>query len=178
MVVIVLHSTEELKICRLIKELSGFCARGEVIVYKKVPLWIPVDELGEKAGANLADGEIDGYDKAQLKLLAERITNVQLLFPKQDDDEVYCPVIISYNSEDNEQKQITTKLTLLRFLQPVEKDFVSEFLSTNTGTETANLFPMQIKIFRLGNAIKTERNSFELTDFIWRKQNPSLLHYN
>ena len=178
MVVIVLHPTQELRLCHLIKELSGFCARGGAVVYKTVPLWIPVEELGEKEGANLADGEIDGYDKAQLKQLAERITNVQLLFPKQDDDEVYCPVVITYNSEENEQKQIMTKLPLFRFLQPAEKDFVSEFLSANTGTETANLFPMQIKIFRLGNAIKTGRNSFELTDFIWRKQNPSLLHYN
>ena len=170
MVVIVLHSTEELKICRLIKELSGFCARGGAVVYKKVPLWIPVEELGEKEGANLTDGEIGGYDKAHLKQLAERITNVQLLLPKQDDDEVYCPVVITYNSEDNEHKQITTKLTLLRFLQSAEKDFVSDFLSTNTSTETANLFPMQIKIFRLGNAVETGRNSFELTDFIWKKR--------
>lgn len=169
MVVIVLHSTEELKICRLIKELSGFCANGGAVVYKKVPLWIPVDELGEKAGANLADGEIDGYDKAQLKQLAEKITNVQLLFPKQDNDEVCCPVVITFSTEDNEQKKITTKLTLLRFLKPVEKDFVSEFLSTNTGTETANLFPMQIKIFRLGNAAMQGKNAMSISSSVWEK---------
>ena len=167
MVVIVLHSTEELKICRLIKELSGFCANGGAIVYKKVPLWIPVDELGEKAGANLADGEIDGYDKAQLKQLAEKITNVQLLFPKQDDDEVYCPVVITYNSENNEQKQITTKLTLLRLLQPAGKDFVSDFLTTNTAPQV--LFPMQLKIFRLGNAIHLGSHATALSDSVWRK---------
>ena len=143
-------------------------------MYKKIPLWIPVEELGEKAGANLADGEIDGYDKAQLKQLAERITNVQVLFPKQDDDEVYCPVVITYNSEENEQKQIMTKLTLLRFLQPSEKDFVSEFLSTNTSTETTNLFPMQIKIFRLGNAVMQGKNAMSISSSVWEK----LFHYN
>ena len=169
MVVIVLHSTQELKICRLIKELSGFCARGGAVVYKKVPLWIPMEEMGEKEGANLTDGEIGGYDKTHLKQLAERITNVQLLLPKQDDDEVYCPVVITYNSEDNEQKKITTKLTLLRFLKPVEKDFVSEFLSTNTGTETANLFPMQIKIFRLGNAVMQGKNAMSISNSVWEK---------
>ena len=45
MVVIVLHSTEELKVCRFIKELAGFCARNGAVVYKKIPLWIPVKKL-------------------------------------------------------------------------------------------------------------------------------------
>ena len=168
MVVIVLHSTEELKVCRVIKELSGFCAKNGSVVYKKVPLWIPVEDLGKNAGDNLTDEEINGYDKAQLKQFADRITEVQLLCPKQEDDEVYCPVVINTNTEENKQKQIYTKLTLLQFLKPAEKDFVSEFFKTNT--ETKNLFPLQIKIFRLANAVQLSKNSTALSDFIWRKR--------
>ena len=170
MIVIVLHSTQELTICRLIKELAGFCAKNGSVVYKKVPLWIPVEDLGKNAGDNLTDEEINCYDKAQLKQFADRITEVQLLCPKQEDDEVYCPVVINTNTEENKQKQIYTKLTLLQFLQPTEKDFVSEFLSTNTSTETMNLFPMQIKIFRLGNAVQLSKNSTALSNFVWIKR--------
>ena len=168
MVVIVLHSTEELKVCRVIKEFSGFCAKNESVVYKKIPLWIPVEDFCKNAGDNLTDEETDDYDKAQLKQFADRITEVQLLFPKQEDDEVYCPVVITTNSKENKQKQISTKLTLLRFLKPAEKDFVSEFFKTNT--ETKNLFPMQIKIFRLGNAVQLSKNTTALSDFVWKKR--------
>lgn len=141
MVVIILHPSQEIKINHLIKELSGFCAKKGATTYKKVPLWIPLP---------------------QNKTMEDKIIGVQMLLPQQKDDEIVCPVLINY--EDEEYK---TELTLQRFLNKPDEDFVSDFLTMNKSA--AEMFPMQIKVFRLGNTVDISKTAQALTDSTWRK---------
>jgi hypothetical protein len=141
MVVIILHPSQEIKINHLIKELSGFCAKKEAVTYKKLPLWIYLP---------------------QNKTIEDKIIGVQMLLPQQKDDEIVCPVLINY--EDEEYK---TELTLQRFLNKPDEDFVSDFLMMNkTATE---MFPMQIKVFRTGNTVDITRNAKAIAESEWRK---------
>lgn len=141
MVVIILHPSQEIKINHLIKELSGFCAKKETVTYRTLPLWIPLP---------------------QNKTIEDKITGVQMLLPQQKDDEIVCPVLINY--EDEEYK---TELTLQRFLNKPDEDFVSDFLMMNKAA--AEMFPMQIKVFRTGNTVDISRNAKAIAESEWRK---------
>ena len=141
MVVIILHPSQEIKINHLIKELSGFCAKKEAVTYRKLPLWIYLP---------------------QNKTIEDKIIGVQMLLPQQKDDEIVCPVLINY--EDEEYK---TELTLQRFLNKPDEDYVSDFLKMNKAA--AEMFPMQIKVFRLGNTVDISKTAQALTDSTWRK---------
>ena len=141
MVVIILHPSQEIKINHLIKELSGFCAKKEVITYRKLPLWIYLPPN---------------------KTIEDKITGVQMLLPQQKDEEIVCPVLINY--EDEEYK---TELTLQRFLNKPDEDYVSDFLKMNKAA--AEMFPMQIKVFRTGNTVDISRNAKAITESEWRK---------
>ena len=141
MVVIILHPSQEIKINHLIKELSGFCAKKEAVTYRKFPLWISLP---------------------QNKTIEDKITGVQMLLPQQKDDEIVCPVLINY--EDEEYK---TELTLQRFLNKPDEDFVSDFLMMNKNA--AEMFPMQIKVFRTGNTVDISRNAKAIAKSEWRK---------
>lgn len=141
MVVIILHPSQEIKINHLIKELSGFCAKKEAVTYRKLPLWIYLP---------------------QNKTIENKITGVQMLLPQQKDDEIVCPVLINY--EDEEYK---TELTLQRFLNKPNEDYVSDFLMLNKAA--AEMFPMQIKVFRTGNTVDITRNAKAIAESEWRK---------
>ncbi len=141
MVVIILHPSQEIKINHLIKEISSFCAKKGAVTYRKLPLWIYLP---------------------QNKTIEDKIIGVQMLLPQQKDDEIVCPVLINY--EDEEYK---TELTLQRFLNKPDEDFVSDFLMMNkTATE---MFPMQIKVFRTGNTVDITRNAKAIAESEWRK---------
>ncbi len=141
MLVIILHPSQEIKLSRLIKELSGFCAKKGATTYKKVPLWIPLPPN---------------------KTMEDKITELQVLLPQQKTEEIICPVQITYEDE-----KYFTEVTLQRFLHKAKEDFVSDFLTMNKSA--AEIFPMQIKVFRLGNTVDISRNDKALTDSVWRK---------
>lgn len=141
MFVIILHPSQEIKLSQLIKELSGFCAKKGATTYKKVPLWIPLP---------------------QNKTMEDKITDLQVLLPQQKDDEIICPVQITY-----EDGKYFTEVTLQRFLHKAKEDFVSAFLTMNKSA--AEIFPMQIKVFRLGNTVDISKTAQALTDSVWRK---------
>ena len=145
MLVIILHPSQEIKISRLIKELSGFCAKKGATTYKKVPLWIPLP---------------------QNKTMEDKITDLQVLLPQQKDDEIICPVKITY-----EDGKYFTEVTLQRFLHKTKEDFVSDFLTMNKSA--AEMFPMQIKVFRLGSTVDISRNAKALRESVWQKLNSS-----
>ena len=142
MLVIILHPSQEIKLSHFIKELSGFCAKKGATTYKKVPLWIPLP---------------------QNKRMEDKITDLQLLLPQQKNDEILCPVQITY-----EDGKYFTEVTLQRFLQKPNEDFISVFLTMNKSA--AEMFPMQIKVFRLGNTVDISHNAKALTDSVWRKR--------
>ena len=141
MLVIILHPSQEIKLSQLIKELSGFCAKKGATTYKKVPLWIPLP---------------------QNKTMDDKITDLQLLLPQQKNDEILCPVQITY-----EDGKYFTELTLQGFLHKTKEDFVSDFLTMNKSA--AEIFPMQIKVFRLGNTVDITRNAKAIAESEWRK---------
>ena len=141
MVVIILHPSQEIKINHLIKELSGFCAKKEAVTYRKLPLWIYLP---------------------QNKTIEDKITGIQMLLPQQKDDEIVCPVLINYDDEEYK-----TELTLQRFLNKPDEDFVSDFLMMNKAA--AEMFPMQITVFRTGNTVNITRNAKAIAESEWRK---------
>ena len=143
MLVIILHPSQEIKLSQLIKELSSFCAKKGATTYKKVPLWISLP---------------------QNKTMEDKITDLQVLLPQQKSEEIICPVQITY-----EDGKYFTEVTLQRFLYKAEKDFVSDFLTMNKNA--AEIFPMQIKVFRLGNTVDISRNAKALRESVWQKLN-------
>ena len=141
MLVIILHPSQEIKISRLIKDLSGFYAKKGAVAYRKLPLWIPLPEN---------------------KSIEDKITGLQLLLPRQKDDEIVCPVLITY--EDGEYQ---TEVSLQGFLQKPKEDFLSDFWMMNKAA--AEMFPMEIKVFRIGNTVDISRNAKAITDSVWKK---------
>ncbi len=147
MIVIIPHSTEELKIIRFQKELIKDFNRDGCIFYAHQPLWI----------------EIEGFStdsKEELKELSKKIGHVTLSSLKNDDDEFFLQAEIEF-----EDKKLSGHLPLLHLY----KGKISE-------KRTNKKCPVEeLKIFRLGIPYQYTETTKSLSDFIWHKESKSKL---
>ena len=142
MVVITPHPTEELKLIKYQKELIRRLFTSGTLIYAHQPLWIPTD--------------FESVDQAK-----KEIKSVTVLASEYDEKKecIICPVKI----ETAGGEYLESKLDFIHGLphyvvpEPVE------------GRNDDNIFPLPLKIFRLGECTSPSPNVYELSSTVWKK---------
>lgn len=151
MVVLIPHPTEELKLVTLRKELLSQNLLNFVPLY---PFWIPLpQELTEKYPT---------INKESLKQISTKLIKVELQKPEINNSTLEIPVV--FTTENN------TFTTNLAFAKELENLNSKKKSSQNILAGFSEKFPMNLKIFKIGNGIQNEElHCFRLEDFIWKK---------
>jgi len=158
MLTLLFNPNDELKLINYSKEVLRKLTKENQTFYISYPLWI-----------SLAD---KSYTKEELKAFAKTIKGLYIEEALFNETSLYCPVKII-----TEEKTIYSSLTLLKkysFSASEACDKAPQ--STNnkeekkiTAEENKINFPMQLKIFRIANAIEISKNTKALSDFVWKK---------
>lgn len=165
MTVIVLHPSDELKILNISKQISTFLSSNSIITYRNTPLWIPFFQTQFQFSFD-DDLQTDSLEKTtNLKELANKISNIQIHSPQINDDIIFCPVTITFNKQDFFTKLIISKI----YNQKTENTDLSNTEILQKKIAASETFPMQLKIFRFAKQIQLSKNSFSLSDFVWKK---------
>ena len=139
MIVIVPHPTEELLLIHEQKKLISKLFTKNQIIYSHIPLWIPTD--------------FETIDQAK-----NQIKKITLLAPQNNPKEkcIICPVHI--------ETQVNIIKSALRFIEC--PDSLQHDLSFS---EEQEIFPLNLKIFRLGECESPSPNVCELKNTVWKK---------
>lgn len=149
MLVIIPHPTEELKLIKFCKELISVFSKDDSFFYRTIPLWIKLDNPFFSV-------------ENDLKTIADKITSISLSKPDIKGNEVFCPVCVEYNNH-----QIITNLSLLKFSQEIIDDKTK--LNLLKKLAASEIFPMQLKIFRIGYSVEVSSNSQAISSSVWKK---------
>lgn len=181
MTVIVLHSSDEMKILNISKQICSFLSSNSIISYRDNPLWIPfpleqqvqqfqkqIENNSQSKSQIFQNDDLQSNfsnEKEILKEHSNKISNIIIYSPKALDDTIFCPVTIDYNNQI-----FNSKLTLLKvYKQNKEYKSLSNTDFFQKKIAASELFPMQLKIFRLARQIQLSKNSVSLSDFVWKK---------
>ena len=162
MIVIAPHPTEELRLINYQKELVRRLFTPGALVYAHQPLWFPVDFASVQeakeciTGVTLTGVEYD-VDAGVINVLVKIDPRV-----KPEDD------IGEYKPEDDiggealrKAQGPHTKLPLLH----IEGDIPN----VQAALKDTPLFPLPLKIFRLGECTSPSPGVYELRNIIWKK---------
>lgn len=141
MVVIVIHRDLELTLISSQKKLIAeiYNSSRDLIPYSALPLWINTDFTSPKD----AQGQI------------KKITILQPQYDKKS-GEIFCPVKV--------QTADTIKDFSLSFIK-----FYKNASLKSIQSDADKTFPLEVKIFRLGECISPNPGVFELSNTIWKK---------
>ena len=167
MIVITPHPTEELKLIKYQKELVRRLFTPGALVYAHQPLWFPVDF-------------------ASVQEAKESITGVTLTGVEYDEKNkiVVCVGEVALRHRERHckagQKQsgglflASLRADMLR--RAKEPQFILPFIhlegdipNVQAALQDAPLFPLPLKIFRLGECTSPSPNVYELRNIIWKK---------
>ena len=143
MIVIIPHPTEELILIREQKKMISDIFEKGKIIYAHLPLWIPTAfETVEQA-----KNEIDG---------------ITINTPQYDENKecIVCPVEI----KTKDGKVLESKLDFIHGLPRHYAKQSDEAINTNE-----KVFPLAVKIFRLGICTSPKPDVFELSSSVWKK---------
>ncbi|MCR4899642.1 MAG: hypothetical protein K5907_02375 [Treponema sp.] len=143
-IVIVPHPTEELLLIKLQKKLIRQFFTSDGLIFACQPLWIPsVFETVEAAKAE--------------------ITQITLQNPEFDSDknQIFCPVKIQSKNKADKLCDQTSTLPLVQFENATAP--AAPMLKKE------ELFPLSLKIFRLGESSSPCNGLHELTAAVWKK---------
>lgn len=146
MIELILHPDDEIKLINLQKEIIKKY-NDDFKFVRQMPLWIKLENFEEKK-----------YSKDDLKLIAKKITDIQIQKPELKNDFIICPVFIFYDD-----KKLSADLPILK---NIKKDSETK-KDINLCNE--NDFPLNIKIFRIANTIIPYKNSIAIQEYIWKK---------
>ena len=142
MVVITPHPTQELLLIKYQKQMISLLFTPGTLIYAHQPLWIPTD--------------FESVDQAK-----KEINSVTVLAPEYDEngEGLFCPVKIqTVGGEYLESK--------LDFIHGLPHCVVPEPVE---GRNDDNIFPLTLKIFRLGECTSPSPNVYELCNVVWKK---------
>ena len=141
MVVIVPHPDIELKLVKAQKKMISLISdgRGENIIYPSMPLWIKTP--------------FESVEQAK-----KEIKSVTVLEPEYDDDCITCPVKIECAGGDI----LKSNLDFISGLSPLA---VPELVEGRNN----DIFPLPVKIFRLGECTSPKPGVYELSSTVWKK---------
>ena len=163
MIILAPHPTEELLLIKYQKELIKRIFTPGVIIYAHQPLWIPV--------------EFSSVEEAK-----KSITKVTVLTPEYDEEKknIKCMVKLdsqaalrqaqepqsnsgqqSHSGSLRLSKGATTSLPLIHIN--------SNIPDINTLLQDTKIFPLPLKIFRLGECTSPSPDIYELNNVVWKK---------
>ena len=141
MVVIVPHPTEELRLIKYQKELIRSLFTPGALIYAHQPLWITTT--------------FESVEQAK-----KEIKSVTVLAPEYEEngEGVFCPVKIETLGGDCLDSRLDFICGLPRFAR------------NDTAIHTnEDIFPLSLKIFRLGECTSPSPNVYELSSTVWKK---------
>ena len=138
------HPTEELKLIKYQKELVRRLFTPGTLVYAHQPLWITTT--------------FESVEQAK-----KEIKSVTVLAPESDENAegVFCPVKIETLGGDCLDSRLDFICGLPRRLTAPRNDTA---IHTNE-----DLFPLSLKIFRLGECTSPSPGVYELKNTVWKK---------
>ena len=145
MIVITPHPTEELKLIKYQKELVRRLFTPGALVYAHQPLWFPVDF-------------------ASVQEAKESITGVTLTGVEYDEKNkiVVCVGEVAMGSLPFDKIRKRGSKGPLVHIQ-------GDIPNVQAALQDAPLFPLPLKIFRLGECTSPSPNVYELKNIIWKK---------
>ena len=156
MIIISPHPTEELRLIKYQKELVRKLFTPGTLIYAHQPLWIPV--------------EFSSVEEAK-----KSITKVTVLAPEYNYEQegLICPVMI----EVIDGNTLTSKMNFIHGLPRFARND-NNFAHTDGHCEERSneaihlpdkIFPLPLKIFRLGECTCPSPNIYELNNVVWKK---------
>ncbi len=139
--VIVPHPTEELKLIKYQKELVRRLFTPGALVYAHQPLWIPVD--------------FKSVQEAKEKITGVTLTGVEY---DEKNKMVMCVGEVAMGS-----------LNLSKGAKVPLIHIQGDIPNVQAVLQDAPLFPLPLKIFRLGECTSPSPNVYELRNIIWNK---------
>ena len=138
--VIVPHPTEELKLIKYQKELIGRLFRPGALIYAHQPLWIPTSFTSlQEAKENIAGVTLTGFEY------------------DEKEECIICPVKIRTAGGDFMESKLEYIHGLPRHSVPRNDAAIHD------------IFPMPLKIFRLGECTSPSPGVYELSNAVWKK---------
>ena len=154
MIVIVPHRDLELKLInaqkKIIKQIFDY--NKDIIPYAAMPLWIPTDFASIEEAKN-------------------EITKVTVLAPQYDENKegLFCPVQIGTNDGNILESKLNFIHGLLRRSAP-RNDIGDRHCERSAAIHLdESIFPLSLKIFRLGECTSPKPGVFELASPVWKK---------
>ncbi|MBO4532332.1 MAG: hypothetical protein J5726_01350 [Treponema sp.] len=149
MIVITPHPTEELKLIKYQKELIRRLFTPGALIYAHQPLWIPA--------------QFESIEQAK-----KEIKSVTVLAPEYDEngEGVFCPVRIQTVGGECLESKLDYIHGLPRFARNDEHCHCERSAAIHTNED---LFPLPLKIFRLGECTSPSPNVYELSSTVWKK---------
>jgi len=147
MIVLTPHPTEELRLIKYQKELVRCLFTPGALVYAHQPLWIPAN--------------FESVEQAK-----KEIKSVTLLVPEYDEEKecFICPVKIeTFGGTCLESK--------LDFIHGLPRRARNDCHCERSAAIHINkdLFPLPLKIFRLGECTSPSPGFYELSNVVWKK---------
>ncbi len=147
MVVIIPHSTEDLKLISFQKELIDLLFSNDRIIYRTTPLWIELPD------------DFSAFDKESLKACSKNVQLVELGEVEIEKDNIYIPVKLK-----TVNCTADSKLTLVRLHSG------NIFSDIDLKSIRQKKQPVrQLKIFRLGIVQAEGPHAKSISDFAWCK---------
>ena len=156
MVVIVPHPTEELRLIKYQKELIRSLFTPGALIYAHQPLWITTT--------------FESVEQAK-----KEIKSVTVLAPEYEEngEGVFCPVKIETLGGDCLESRLNFICGLPRRLTAPRNDERSVtpcHCERSAAIHTnEDIFPLSLKIFRLGECTSPSPNVYELSSTVWKK---------
>ncbi|MCQ2591936.1 MAG: hypothetical protein MJ188_04060 [Treponema sp.] len=183
MLVIAVHSTEEGKIIDFCKKLISDFSKNfsDFIFYRNIPFFLPVssDFLADSDFLQKdisSDFSATDFSNDELKKLAGKIKALQIEAPvfSKDFTSILLPLKIEAFNENHNSfctyfsffPLIKTILKNNAFTEEQKLELQNLLDKKNAASE---LFPMQLKIFRLANQEQIDKITTGLTSFVWKK---------
>ena len=164
MTVVILHQSDELNLINLQKNLlnelnNSHYLPNNLFFYEVNPLWIFLNEE-----------DFTSTDKITLKYNSKKISSI--IF--NSINFINNSISIDITIKTLEKKDIKESLTLLRLYEGKNKhinknELNEEDINKKIKKIAENIFPLSIKIFRIGLLNKLSSNSFSIKEDVWVK---------
>ena len=171
MLVIIPNPNQTTELIRMQKEFiknANSAPLPRPVFYQNSPLWIFIEENNSFTR---------DFTKDELKKFSAELTKVELDSPQVYFSKNLQQVVLGCHSRiSTNQGSFQGSLVLCKSAKVEMPSTTSERIEPSlnlcktevVGTYSEN-FPLQLKVFRVANAVQPDAHSFEVTGFVWKK---------
>ena len=157
MLALILNPNDELKLIEYAEKLAASLYESDFSeddgsFYTVYPLWTVIDKSRD-------------YSQEELKDFSKSILGIRLGLLLFDGSSIFLPVQLDIKSQES-KTELECRLELLKLYG---KKNTAQELPADIQKNAAENFPMQLKVFRIANAVNLSRNSRVLSAFVWKK---------